>query len=382
MAELGMAFLNPFAEQQRMDVVDAKLGPEVENLRASARLHNAQAGRMEGEVDAQRAAQAFGQRFLSQMGQDPNFTGPPQEGFDAKNFFAETAQFEIGRGNLEKAGGLLAQSARVEEQAALRDRFKAMEEQARLSNTLKETGWVQQQAGALVREADTLDPTALQAKFDDINDAYEQMFNKPSPYKGKPVSRELLMGLERASMTAAQRAQVDARERTRLDALAKEKRQAAEGQVKEELARARLGAQKEREVKVKKEAGPKAPSVSKTAVEGSVLGLINADEVGKELKGTQKLSALRDLADRTTELLRGNPGLNTEQAARRAMAEAKAAGDFDKSGTIIKTPTYVGGGKSGADPLPLPADKSLRAGRWYNTARGPAKWDGKQFTTE
>ena len=115
MAELGMAFLNPFAAQQQMDVVDAKLGPEVANLQAMARLHNANAGAQEADLAGKQAAQAFWQKRLGAIGQDPNFRGPmPQEGaaLDPSTFFDDAAKFELSQGNTGEAGTLLGQGAR------------------------------------------------------------------------------------------------------------------------------------------------------------------------------------------------------------------------------------------------------------------------------
>ena len=247
-----------------------------------------------------------------------------------------------------------------------------MERASKVQETIKKSSWVQQQLGGVTD----------QASFDDVNQQYEAQFGEPSPFKGREYSPELVQGIARASMTAAQRARADAQERALADKEEREARLAADAKTRAALAQAKADAQRERDNRVKKVTGEKPASVNRKAVEDSVLGAIQGDEMAAGLKGTQKLSAMRDLADRATALLRANPALNTEMAARKAFAEAKEAGDFESTGTVFKSPNYVGGGKVATDALPLPADKMLRPGRWYNTARGPAKWDGKQFTTE
>lgn len=376
MAELGMAFLNPFAAQQQMDVVSAKLGPELDSLRSMTRLHNANAAETEGKVASQEAARAFWQKNLSGMGQDPNFRGPMPEGLDPASFFNKAAEFEISQGNTGAAAELLNKSARVKEQDALAARFRAMESATKVQETVRKSAWIQQQLGAVVD----------QASFDDVNQQYEVQFGEPSPFKGREYSPELVQGISQASMTAAQRARAAAQTQAEKDRQAREARLAEEGRIRAAQAAARLARQRDVDNKEKKVTGEKPQSVNQKAVEGSVLLAIQGDPDAASLKGTQKLSALRDLSDRATALLRANKGLNTEMAVRKAFAEAKEAGDFEGAQGWGKGPTYTGGGKAPTDPLSPPQDArnmaAYKKGRWYRTERGVLRFTGSGWSTE
>lgn len=95
-----------------------------------------------------------------------------------------------------------------------------------------------------------------------------------------------------------------------------------------------------------------------------------------------------------------NRGISAEEALQQAFTGAKTAGDFStvtqprfKIGGLelgsTSSTNYTGGGKTAETALSMPAAEgekppsasSFKAGRYYNTPRGVAKWTGKNFVT-
>lgn len=114
-------------------------------------------------------------------------------------------------------------------------------------------------------------------------------------------------------------------------------------------------------------------------IETGVPGMKDDDPIGLQ-------NAAYAIAEEAKTLMRRNPAVDSlNQAMNLVFQQHKEAGEFQVGekgilGVGKKPAKFVPGAGSAQNPLAIPKTAAkLKSGKVYNTARGPAKWDGKQF---
>jgi len=141
------------------------------------------------------------------------------------------------------------------------------------------------------------------------------------------------------------------------------------------------------------------PAPNSDAVKVSKHALMNGPFKGADLKGTalNDFNAAVDyVAGQAQQLVRENKAMDFTTAVNQAVIRAEASGAFTtipgREGLwgIGATPDKKEFSAAGLKPetaIPLPpgiksaadAAKTLKKGKYYNTSRGPAKWNGKAW---
>lgn len=94
-------------------------------------------------------------------------------------------------------------------------------------------------------------------------------------------------------------------------------------------------------------------------------------------------TAAYSVASEAKALQAANPGLSADEAINQAYLAAKQAGDFKLEESAIPffgkpKASFSRSGKSPTAALPLPPDRKLVAGKYYQTPVGIVLWDGKK----
>ncbi len=156
------------------------------------------------------------------------------------------------------------------------------------------------------------------------------------------------------------------------------------------IAKARLKLAQEAAERAAK-TGKSASAPNQDEVKAASAAIISQVFNGKPPTTVEAKAALTagasSVAARTQALLRENKALDYETALNRAIIESQAAGDWevDEPGKVAAffgadTDVKFGKGKTPDTAMPLPENpKKLVRGKFYITARGKAKWNGKGF---
>jgi hypothetical protein len=382
MAELGMAFLNPIAEAQRIGSAEAQeertaaAAPSVlEHTKALSRLATAEAGKMEGDAEVEKRAatmmaQTLGSKDLP--GSGPKDGKPPKP----SDMFLAEAQMYAFAGSPAKAAELLgkASQAAEREQTAEAARVRAQGEQ--LTQRLK----VYEKGNALLGGIKD-DATLQQA-----NEDYARVMGRPSPLEGLDyeTAKPLVEGYKSKLLNAEQTARL-ALERLRTNAqVARDAASIRHMSVLEDLDRKKVQISRERLDAQLKGGGKDVPMPSDKAVEAASAAL---SAIPGLVSDTDRPVAAVDVAKRAAELRLQNKGIAPSEAIKKAIAEKREAGDF-KSGTPPKTflgfPVPTTGKAAGAYEAPQVVPKGgiskLKDGQRYFEPGKPDKvyiWNAK-----
>lgn len=209
------------------------------------------------------------------------------------------------------------------------------------------------------------------------------------------LNEKAMSAIDRARLELSQQADQRA-ERTAID-MANYRRTTLE------INRGNLAARNRAQEYKEKTDGEKAATAPTTnevkAAEASIANLIFNGKVPAkdDLQYVAFKSGAQDIASRAKQMVRENKGLDFAAAITRATIESKTDGDWqdltppDERGFIAKTlginepeavpnAKFRGRGAKAVDAIEMPKAKSeLKAGSYYVTPRGVARWDGSQF---
>lgn len=221
-----------------------------------------------------------------------------------------------------------------------------------------------------------------QASWDRANATFELLTGTPSPYANAPYSPELVKTVQSSMITAQQRLTADYQSR-------EHERKKAHDKAVEQTANANLGLRKqeltlkrERETRIAKEGGTKLkpagmPLKSEVANATALLEGMNITEGDIDMAAT-------DVAQEARRIWKANPAVTPQEAMAQVIGQKLRAGDLmpgKKTGWFDTELDSKGRVFSPLRPANAPSSKDdLVKGQYYRTARGVAKWDGKNFT--
>jgi len=307
--DLGLSFLAPIAEQQRMDQSAAMAPAQLAHTAGLGRLANAQASAAETANAAnQKAAALMAQRLGSPAPSDGST--PTMSGIlmDQARIFAEA-------GNPNKAEeAMKTATTAMGHEVALRTQL--LREKTQSMSGAKQTAAIMSNLAGDVTD---------QESWERANAVYEKLSGQKSPFANLPYDPKLVSMIQDSATTMAQKASAaekaaltEARIKN-LDSLQEHRK------VQEDLARERAVQQASRAKAIEKTGGKDigAPSAGEiSAAKGLLRG-----EAGL-VSDTDLPTAAFDVAAKARAIRKLNPGIAADEAMRQAVLEKKMSGDF------------------------------------------------------
>jgi len=363
MAEIGMAFMAPIQARQKMLIEAAAAPVDLAARQAATTLNTANAAQMQQHMQDAQALRAITMSSLAQQ---------PAAGAEAPNQSDQLSTL----GNALLSQGFYKEGTAALAQGALVDSRGARAAATTQKTEFDKAKWYLERVGGVMNQSD----------LDRTNELFQQIFPGATPSVTK-YDTNVVRNALRSSMTTAQRLmaenrderlsvyvaslaqQEDARrERLRLADLELNRR------VEADANRAKAGA---------KGTGGRAPSTAAPIAKATTLAMKDDPDASK-LEGTEAMAARLTIAQEADRLIKADPSLNYDQAARAALLTAKKRGDFSvEKGMFSDKVRYSAKGLRVEDPAPLPPTKDkLAAGRFYQTKQGPALWNGTAFVKD
>jgi hypothetical protein len=366
--DLGLSFLAPIAEQQRMDQSAALAPANLAHQVGLGRLANAQATALETQnVATAKAAALMAQR----LGKPPTTPdGSPQTlsgmSLDMAQIFAEA-----GLPNKAEQAMKTATSAMSHEVAL---RAQTLREATAKLTGAKQTATIMSNLAADVTD---------QESWDRANQVYSQVSGKESPFAKMPYDPKFVEMIKDSAITMKQKA--DMAEKAAMDAarIANIKSLDAHRQAQEQIARDKMQQQRERATAVGKVGGKDvgAPAAGEIA---AAKGLLRGED--GLVSETDLPTAAFDVAAKARAIRKSNPGIAADEALRQAVIEKKMSGDFQPptpgmkvfgldTGIGAKAGKYKPGGAAGDSIDPSKTPKSqLQLGKVYKDAASGKSW--------
>jgi len=335
-----------------------------------ARLLHAQAGMAQMQLQEE---QAFA-NALQQSSSTP--TNKPTDSPADQLMNLSSMAFKVGA--VQKGMTLMKDASLMKYREVEAVGIRARAELSRLTAERDKTQF------AATHAVDIRDDTTL-AEF---NNEYESRYGETSPYRMYSYSPGLVDHIQNMALTYKDQLDVGIKSRTADINEFRAKETARQNRARDNLYADRTKALREREARLGK--GGDRPAGTPTVGEVKAAGkLIQNEFPDIDLTSPEGYNISHAIASRAKQLQSQNRALSADQALTQAYLERKAEGDFQRTepGAVsawfgAKGKTTVRSGDLPARALPLPADKKLKSGKWYNTSRSPARWTGKEFTTD
>ncbi len=366
--DLGLSFLAPIAEQQRMDQSAALAPANLAHQVGLGRLANAQATATETNNKAMASAAAM---MAQQLGEPPSADGKPPS---MSSMLMNQAQIFAKAGLPMKAEEAMktATTAMGHEVAA---RTATLREATAKLTGAKQTATIMSNLAADVTD---------QASWERANQVYEQLSGTKSPFANMPYDPKFVSMIQDSATTMKQKADMEEKRRVDDARLENLKDLQRHRQETEDLARTRAKQSAERQDRVGKVGGKDvgAPAAGEIAAAKGLLrgesGLVSDVDLP---------TAAFDVAAKARAIRKSNPGIAADEALRQAVLEKKMSGDFvppEPGFKVLGFDTGIGGkaGKykpGGAaatdsiDPAKTPKSK-LELGKVYKDAASGKSW--------
>lgn len=375
------AFFAPYADLQSLQRGEVDIAHE----KAVTRLDLAQAEKLETGIAADKfAAERARQRAAASSGQPPQ---PPTLESISQEMLMQSQDYMQG-GDLAKSNAMAQQATTLLQHAAATRKADADQRRLtmqRVTNDLKEL----YQATSTIKSPLQWQEYLNQVTQRDPEIAQDPVFQQVAK---TPWSQKLMDELGKRSMTAYQQAMLDARAKE--DAAREEERKS------KEALRASAEARRERELQLKEQREERLAKVggksekAKLPPEIRKQSLVVLKQQFPDLKNEEDQQAMSHVvAQRAAALMQQNRGLDQATAVYRAVQEegknieSRVQGGLSVLGHQIggKTTTqYSGPGSKPQTALPMTSTnpKDYISGRWYNTPKGPAYFNGRTFETD
>lgn len=330
---------------------------------AHARLYESQAA--EHETNLQQTKR-MAEIFAAMQGAGTGGETDPASVLD------KMAQAAAGAGQLTKAMGFMKQAdASRGTQASVIARQARAQKDALAAERMD-----------LEMQENFLGEATDQGSWERANMLYMAQTGRPSAYVNEPFSPELVGQLRNS--VVSRKDQILLEEKRLENESRKQFREGrlAQGETLTDIRERELQLRRDREARLEKAGGKVNNKAVGTPTNGELEAastLIKRDF--DNLSSEDRKDAAYAVASRARELRRNNPALNPDTARQMALSEAVKAGDLLKEKGFFgrEASKFLGRGKSPQTAGPLPDRSKLAAGRYYITARGPAKYlgDGK-----
>lgn len=386
-----------------MPVDLSKIGLEGQESYATRMMLSAQSATMEANADKTALENEHTRRIdeLNNVAQErlhSIINREPQSGLDpeelAQNMDSLASPLELV-GDVYLAGGAMQDAQKLFEAASqIRkresdiDNDKVLSQQRRLENILKGADIIGRRFGGAKNESEwELAKRETQADLENgVFTMEPEMFEQ---IKGMPFDPDAAAFFHERAISESDKASQELRRITN-DRLERVAAVTASGRARANQLRERQLQEQERHNRViEKNSGTKPSNAP------------NSDQL-KSVKSVLKTTAYKDLdvediesdpefaaaanyvASQAMQLVKSNSAMTWDTAVRQAILRAQQAGAFTNKGGVSR---WFGFSRTPDDPdftvLPVPEQKSqMQKGKYYLTARGLAKWDGKQFVME
>lgn len=371
--ESGVRLAETDARARGKDVLQAyeTLG-KIAMQPAHQELYTQQARHWKAQADQDELENSAMQLFRQSMSEQPQQQDELEQLFDTSRRAYKSGASKEGAAAATAAGRLIQQRATAE-------RALSQAELAQIQGKIKQQERFANMAGAITD----------QTSNDIVAALYKQETGEMSPLEGKYDPKKAKL-FQESTLTANQRLVAQARaveERGRAAGRAETARFHRETSDirREELAR------KEAADRIKEKSGGRGVGQPSPGALVAADLLLKANQPGLTDPLGKKLAS-QSIASRAMELIRGNRGLGRDEAMNQAYNEEVASGAFPSEPTVKLGPlgdwgtktTFVRQGTR-EKPLPIPAGdntealKRLRTGKYYQTSKGLAKWNGSAF---
>lgn len=348
---------------------------QTQHALATARDQNAQAAQREAEAEGERRMAAA----MAKLGKDDG--GLPGENnvntpLTPAGQLAKMSQLAFDSGLASKGAKYAGEAALARAREASQEYRAAEVEKVKLETSHKELEHTSRLFSGVVD----------QGTFDRANALYAMQFGQQSPVAGQPYSRELVDRIQSYSSTQLERTRARMAEIDTASKVANRNSSIDFRNARKLLIEAQIDLAKAREERLAKVGGKDTVMGIPSPNERRAASRLLSSEFPALGKEADDLNLQSDqLAARARALMKGNKALTDDQARRQALGEmrpdlTKLNDSFSTMGKISK---LFGGKKDSgpAGPLALPPNRSeLKSGATYQTARGPAIWNGKGFS--
>lgn len=338
---------------------------QIQERAALTRLHGAQAGEKELEVEVRRSMmslmqQAYGGQPMSPVGPD----GQPRTQADMLD---DLSQLSLRAGDVKGGADLAGKASLIRMHDASAALSQVRGGVLALTAQQKEVDMLGRLLG------DVTD----QASWERANNLYAFNTNNPSPWAGVPYSPELVNQLKAAALSRKDQIQTQIS-----DVNAKSLRAFRNIRLKQhdralDLTERRTEIAEDREGRLAKTGGGRAVASPQTGEIQEAARLIKRD-FGK-LDAADTMNAAFSVAAEAKALRRQNPALDAETALQRSYKSARERGDFREIAAASRwsspTQRFTGGGRTPETAIAAPPDPAQRVlNRYYSVGDKVYQW--------
>ena len=366
-------------ESDYADVVQSGLGSlhrlgqianqplEQENLKATTRLHTAQAEKAEAEVEKDRALAELSRKAFAGGGA----AGPARP--------VSMADQLDNLATLAAEAGMVDQAQRTAASAALIRSREAAGKAAQVTQALNQQKMLKEATGVM---AQYFGAATDAESWQRANELYAFQTGRQSPYASVPFSENLVDQINQSALTSKERYDLMEKELTREGLREYRDKRLKQHDVLATISRSRLELARQRETRLAKAGGGKQVGVPSSTETRLAKTFIDKDYPADNFNIEGREEAAITIASDARALRRQNPALDPAAAMRLAYENAKRSGDFQVTANkwAKSDAKFERRGRDPQTPLAMPkAASEAVPGRFYSTPKGTLLWNGDKF---